>query len=257
MKQLFNRNILKSGRDFAADKLESAFYEKLFLESAEILAETLAFIPPNIENILEMGARVGTFTKILLSHYPRSSLQVTDMSENMLFYNKASNKLCCDEETYMHFPLDEYNLIASNLNLHWINNLPEFLFKIRHMLTKKGIFIASLFGENSLFKTQKLLIEEESKLTSSCNIRISPFIKANSLAQLLLDIGFKNVVVDLNHFDIPTCKLLNFSNYLRNIGESNIMQTRYTPISRNLYEKLCTMTIENDQYTILNVIAKV
>lgn len=257
MEQLFDRNILKYGRDFAASNLASGSFDKLFLESATILEETLAFLPKEIDNILELGARVGIFTKVLSSHYPSSSLEITDISENMLFYNNNLNKLCCDEEKYMNFSLERYDLIASSLNLHWINNLPEFLFKIRHMLNQKGCFIATLFGENTLSKTQKLLIKTESNISSSCNIRISPFIKANSLAQLLLDIGFKNVVVDLNHFEIPAFKLSDLSDYLHNIGESNIMQTRYKPIFSNIYKLFKTLSIENDQYTILNIIAKV
>lgn len=43
-------------------------------------------------------------------------------------------------------------MVISNLSLHWINDLPGVLTQIRRILKPDGLFLASMFGEETLWE---------------------------------------------------------------------------------------------------------
>jgi SAM-dependent methyltransferase len=60
-------------------------------------------------------------------------------------------KVVGDEELLPLAPRS-VDLIVSNLSLHWVNDLPGCLIQIRHSLKDDGLFLASMFGGDTLIE---------------------------------------------------------------------------------------------------------
>ena len=58
-----------------------------------------------------------------------------------------------DEED-LPFEDGEFDLVISNLNLHWVNDLQGCFQRINQILKPDGVFLASLFGDQSLLELQ-------------------------------------------------------------------------------------------------------
>lgn len=60
-------------------------------------------------------------------------------------------RLVADEENLL-FEDNSFDLVISNLSLHWVNDLPGTFLKIMQILKNDGVFMASFIGGDSLFE---------------------------------------------------------------------------------------------------------
>lgn len=60
-------------------------------------------------------------------------------------------RIVTDEEI-LPFEDNEFDLVISNLSLHWINDLPGLFAQTRNKLKPDGFFLASVFGEETLYQ---------------------------------------------------------------------------------------------------------
>jgi NADH dehydrogenase [ubiquinone] 1 alpha subcomplex assembly factor 5 len=56
-----------------------------------------------------------------------------------------------DEEN-LPFPENSLECVVSSLSMHWINDLPGAMIQIQRSLKPDGVFIAGLFGGDTLFE---------------------------------------------------------------------------------------------------------
>jgi SAM-dependent methyltransferase len=193
---LFNRQLLAQHRDYAAQFSLDPLYLKIWEEGAELLTDSLDIISGMPTKILELGARSGIFTKKLQEYYPCAQLTICELSNKMLELNVGSNKLLLDEDSELYKLTGTFDLIASNINLHFINDPLKFLLEVKSLLGNGGVFIATSFAESCLHNFRKSLINIESSIGNKHYNRIIPFIRASDLSQILLNIGFKNTLFD-------------------------------------------------------------
>ena len=251
---LFNRKLLANHRNYAAEFIQDPLYSKIWQEGADLLVDAIEIMPILPSNILELGARCGTFTTELVKYYPNSTLTICDLSNKMLELNPSLNKLLLDEDFQLNNLAEKFDLIASNVNLHFINDPLKFLSEVKGLLSNKGIFIATCFAESCLHNFRKALIKMESDIGSKHYNRIIPFIRASDLSQMLLNLGFKNVIVNVNKFDIENISCIDLAKYIKNIGEGNILTNMHNfTISKELYKYLNTAI--SDHYFIVSIIA--
>ena len=69
-------------------------------------------------------------------------------------------RVVADEELLPFAPAS-FDLIVSNLGLHWVNDLPGALLQIKNALKPGGLFIAALIGGDSLYELRTCLMEAE------------------------------------------------------------------------------------------------
>lgn len=60
-------------------------------------------------------------------------------------------KQVLDEEN-IKFEDNSLDLVVSSLNLHWVNNLPGAFSNIIKSLKEDGVFLASVFGGDTLYE---------------------------------------------------------------------------------------------------------
>lgn len=218
MAQFFNRNRLRLHRERASFFINDCDF--LIKFSTEDIIERLNSIDFKPRNIWEFGARRGLLTEHLLLNNPEN-LFATDISELMIKLNPAEKKFVLDEEEVSeHFQM-KFDLIVSVLNLHWINDIQQFLAKILFLLDDNGVFIASFFGGRSLCNLRQKMFQAEDATKSGYATHIAPFMKMEDMYKLLQFAEFKFIVVNSENIEVEYDSHIHLMNDLRYMGESN------------------------------------
>jgi NADH dehydrogenase [ubiquinone] 1 alpha subcomplex assembly factor 5 len=66
-------------------------------------------------------------------------------------------------------------MVISNLALHWFNDLPGLLKSVETALKPDGVFLASMFGGDTLYELRSALHLAELERKGGFYAHISPF----------------------------------------------------------------------------------
>src|SRR2546423_4420937 len=104
--------------------------------------------------------------------------------------------MIADEE---HLPFEEnsFDVVTSILSLHALNDLPGALVQIRRLLKPDGVFIAGLFGGETLQELKLAFAAAEAEILGGASPRVSPFGDVRALGGLLQRAGFNLPVADV------------------------------------------------------------
>jgi SAM-dependent methyltransferase len=119
-----------------------------------------------------------------------------------------------------------YDLILSTLDLHTINDLPGALSQIRNGLKPDGLFLASLFGGETLFELRNSLTYAEMTTKGGASPRVFPFADKQQLGALLQRAGFALPVIDSEILTVTYENIFKLMHDLRGMGESNAIAAR-------------------------------
>jgi NADH dehydrogenase [ubiquinone] 1 alpha subcomplex assembly factor 5 len=100
-----------------------------------------------------------------------------------------------DEETPA-LAAGNFDLIVSALSLHWVNDLPGTLVRLRQGLKPDGLFLGALFGAGTLAELRECLMDAETDLTGGVSPRLSPLPGLKDMAGLMQRAGFALPVAD-------------------------------------------------------------
>jgi SAM-dependent methyltransferase len=131
------------------------------------------------------------------------------------------------DEEFMPFADDSFDLITSTLNLHSVNDLPGALLQIKKSLKSDGLFLASLFGGETLFELRECLAAAEIELKGGISPRVFPFADKQQLGALLQRAGFNLPVVDSEIITVTYENIFGLLKDLRGMGERNIIRDRH------------------------------
>ncbi|MDX2082532.1 MAG: methyltransferase domain-containing protein [Rickettsiales bacterium] len=137
-----------------------------------------------------------------------------------------------DQENILLEP-QSYDLVLSNLNLHFINQIPQFLLQVKNILKPNGVFIASFFGEENLSELAHTLYQTENEIYSGISPRMPPTIDVKTAAALLAKAGFQNPISDLDKIFVEYGSVIDLLKDLKMMGQSNILVNR----SRKFFTK--------------------
>lgn len=87
-------------------------------------------------------------------------------------------------------------MVVSNLSLHWVNDLPGCFKSIMKSLKPDGVFLASIFGGDTLFELRSSLQLAELERKGGLSAHISPFTQVQDIGMLLHQAGFKLLTID-------------------------------------------------------------
>ncbi len=217
---IFNRILLSLHRDRSANQF--ARHNFLLKHTAQDITERVCDYKQEYDLALDLGCYSGEFQKCL----PQTNIKIrqliqTDISYKMLQKTNGT-KLQVDEEL-LPFAENVFDLVVSNLNLHWINDLPGVLMQINHILKPQGIFVATILGGKTLIELRKIFIEAESSLGRPVSSRISPMIDAADTSSLLQRAKFSKVVTDVSTMTISYPDINKLMLDLRGMAQSNCL----------------------------------
>ncbi|MCC7305390.1 MAG: methyltransferase domain-containing protein [Alphaproteobacteria bacterium] len=128
-----------------------------------------------------------------------------------------------DEE---FLPFHNIDLFLSNLSLHSTNDLPGALIQIKRALKPDGLFLAALFGGETLHELRASLMAAEIELKGGASPRIFPFADKQQMGALMQRAGFALPVVDSEIITVTYDNIFRLMHDLRGMGESNIILQR-------------------------------
>jgi SAM-dependent methyltransferase len=99
-------------------------------------------------------------------------------------FNVKSYGLLMDDE-FIPFKDKQFDLVLSNMSLHWVNDLPSTLRQIKACLKPDGVFLGSMLGGSTLEELRRCFYLAELERKGGISPHASPFAKASDLAALM------------------------------------------------------------------------
>lgn len=231
---VFDRGLVRRHRTRAAQALDE--YDFLFMEGAERLCDRLLDIDRTFPLGLDLGCHGGEVAAALPPGRVDTLIQA-DLAEAMA--RRASDRtsapaVALDEEA-LPFAQGVFDIVVSNLSLHWVNDLPGALSQIRMALRPDGLFLGQVLGGTTLHELRNVLAAAEIEIDGGLSPRVSPFADVRDLGALLQRAGFALPVVDSDIITVSYGEPLKLLADLRGMGESNaVLERRRTPLKRQM-----------------------
>ena len=200
---------------------ESGF---LFDEIAQRLADRLVDVKRKFGVGLDLGSRGGQMIGAVTATGRVDRLYAMDPSPR-LSGRLAVPAIAADEEA-LPFASGSLDLVVSSLALHWVNDLPGALVQIRRALRPDGLFLAAMFGGETLWELREVLMEAELVVSGGVSARVSPMADLRDAAGLLQRAGFALPVADRDPLTVSYADAWALMRDLGAMGESNAVRLR-------------------------------
>lgn len=226
--QLFEREAVRKHRERAATDL--ADHDFLFAEVADRLVERLEDVKRTFPTALDLGCHGGEVGRLLAGRGGIETLFQCDPSPRMA--NKARALAFAADEEFLPVKPGSLDLVMSNLSLHWANDLPGAMVQIRQALKPDGLFLATVFGERTLYELRESLMAAELEIEGGMSPRVSPFTTVQDAGALLQRAGFSLPVVDYDTIQVSYPDMFKLMADLRGMGETGAVAGRRKTFSR-------------------------
>ncbi len=214
---LFDRNAIRAKRNRAVTMADGDFLHQWAMRD---IAGRLALVQRKFPLALQIGGRTP------LPHPDASGIDTLlhlDLAEKNL-----SGRACAiqGDEEYLPFAHGTLDMIVNVLGLHSLNDLPGALIQMRRALKADGLFMAAMFGGETLFQLRDALTLAELELTGGASPRVFPFADKQQMGALMQRAGFALPVVDSELITVTYDHLPKLMADLRAMGESAAMSAR-------------------------------
>jgi len=130
------------------------------------------------------------------------------------------------DEAMLPFASGSLDAYASVLSLHAVNDLPGALAQIRRALKPDGLFVAAMFGGNTLIELRKCLADAELEMDGGVSPRVFPFADVRDMGSLLQRAGFALPVTDSEDLFVNYRNPAKLLQDLREMAETNVLVER-------------------------------
>ena len=166
-----NTGIFKKKIEHSFDKYADKYDSRTILQK-EIMLTLLNLLYQEISEtnikkesqLLDLGCGTGELSSILIKKLNFNKIHLLDLSLQMLnIAKKKINKknVLFDRNDFDSFcQFDDYNMIVSNMALHWSANFLVFIERILNKMRKNTIFIFSIPDNKSFSFLKKVKLEE-------------------------------------------------------------------------------------------------
>ena len=119
-----------------------------------------------------------------------------------------------------------HDLVVHAMSLHWANDPVGQIVQSRLTLKPDGLFVAALFGGQTLQELRTALAEAEAKVTGGLSPRIAPMAEIRDLGALLQRSGLALPVADAMTLNVTYKDAWALMRDLRAMGEGNALNDR-------------------------------
>lgn len=207
----WNRSRLRRSFARAAAGFDSAAV--LPREIAQRMDERLSLIRMPVHDILDAGCGTGVGAGLLRKRYALARIVELDLSEAMLSRRSARRRpiwrwpgrlmrraAVCADLQQLPLAASSFDLIWSNLVLHWMDDLAGALTQMYRVLRPGGLLMFSLFGPDTL-KELRLASNEEF-------FQVNQQVDLHDIGDALIRCGYAEPVMDMEivtvtYTDVP------------------------------------------------------
>ncbi len=251
---VFDRKLKARQRDAAAANQQAHRYDYLKDEIAHRLVDRLDDIHATytFPHAVDLGAGSGHVRRALAELAERrkiASLTEYDASREALARSAADAAAATTPHAFARLEqrhVDEEDaelepascdLILSSMALHWVNDLPGTLAKIRRALKPNGLFLAAFLGGETLAEMRSALVLADLERNGGVAPHMSPLVSVADASALLQSSGFALPTVDTEEVRIGFPDAWTAWHHLRCMGESNATARR-APHDQSDYDTL-------------------
>lgn len=218
----FDRATVRRNRRRAATGLGG--HDFLFAEMADRLADRLEDVQRRFPVALDLGCHAGSFGRTVGARGGIETLVQCDLEPAQV--SRAAGFRVAGDEERLPFKDGTFDLIASTLSLHWVNDLPGALVQVNRALKPDGLFLAALLGGETLQELRDCLSTAEIEIRDGLSPRISPTVDLRDAAGLLQRAGFALPVADSDRITVSYPDVFALMHELRGMGETNALAER-------------------------------
>ena len=214
---IFDMRLLALRRARAAKRQDSFLLQRTVSDAADRLLD----VKRNFKKVLIIGS--PGLGETLISKLPK---------------RKLANIISC--ETLEKLPPDvDFDLALSLLRLQSENDLPGAIIQLRHKLKPDGLFIAAMFGGDTLTELRQVFYKTDEELFGGLAPHIYPMVTYIQAGELLSRAGLTQPVIDTDRFKASYRKLETLISDLRDLGETNVLRARHkSAVSKNYWTQL-------------------
>ncbi|OUS13915.1 SAM-dependent methyltransferase [Rhodospirillales bacterium 47_12_T64] len=233
---IFDRKSVDLHRDRAQNSLIE--HDFLLREVADRLGDRLLDIARKFPDALDLGSHHDILKNVLgtrggienfaSSQYRTASSQPKEQDKS-IGPAKISKEII---EEILPFEAQNYDLIISNLCLHWVNDLPGTLVQANRCLKPNGLFLSAMLGGETLKELRSALMEAEMEVEGGASPRVSPLIDVRDAGALLQRAGFALPVADYDRIEVSYASAFDLMKELRGMGETNAVHNRRKTFTR-------------------------
>jgi SAM-dependent methyltransferase len=232
--QIFDRSLHRSRRDrIARARVGQPLPDFLLERVADDFAERLSIV----RREFLVAASVGDYRGIVadrLAQVPTVRRMIDVEPSYVSLPTRDGWKVAADEEA-LPFAAGSLDLVVSGLSLQFVNDLPGALVQINRALKPDGLFLAALFGGETLKELREAWILAEDELTGGTSPRVAPFADVRELGGLLQRAGFALPVADNDVIEVTYSSPLALMQELKAMAASNpLVDRRRVPVTRRL-----------------------
>ncbi len=216
---VFDRDRIRFNRLRATRNFER--HDFLFEWSKNVLSDRLSDINRQFELGAQLGSR-GAFSD--MEHPKIDQLFTMDLTPQPV--QPTTPPYFVGDEEFLPLKRSALDLILSNLCLHSVNDLPGALLQIRQALKADGLFLACMFGGETLYELRDVMMRAESNIYGGVSPRVFPFADKPQMGDLLQRAGFALPVVDSEIITVTYDHVFKLFHDLRGMGETNAILKR-------------------------------
>jgi len=210
---IFDAKLLKLRRARAAQRPQSFMLERCL----DDLAERLMDVNRAFSKVLIVGNNLSK--KDLTSRLPSGKLKRVETCVGI-------------EDLPEHA---DFDLVISLLRLQSENDLPGAIIRMRQKLKPDGLFIASMFGGDTLTELRQVFYRVDEALLGGLAPHIFPMASYSQVAGLLSRAGLNQPVVDTDRVTVAYRELKRLISDLRDLGETNVLHSQSPTIMTKSY----------------------
>lgn len=195
-------------------------------EIGERLFERLAYLTLKPRCILDIGCGPGFFSQRLKKYYPDAQVVGIDLAEQMLHHAKSKQTdtqwaVVQGDMTQLPFAAETFDLIFANQVIHW-GDFSTVLQALHHVMTREGCLMFTTLGPDTFIELR------DAFAIADDYAHVNTFADMHDLADALLQEGFLDPVVDMEHIVAHYTALPALLRSLKRQGVKNIHPDRRT-----------------------------
>jgi len=138
----------------------------------------------------------------------------------------AVRRLDIPADEILNIEVGAHDLVTSVLDLQHANDLPGLLIQAKRGLKADGLFLAAMFGGETLFELRQSLMQVELEIKGGVSPRVHPFATKQDMGALMQRAGFALPVIDSEIVSVTYDNIFKLITDLRGMGQTNILAER-------------------------------